>query len=409
MIFLEHHDICYNYLPPILTFSSRKFFCVLTPRIMMKKHLIKRKEFQVHKMSPTIELSQSVAVDDHLLLNDIANFCPLIQKIYYLSSFSNDEYENIGKILNRFKYLVDIELDIREELSNDLINSILHNGLQNKITSLSTCGTSLNVSKEYIEKFIGSMKILRSLNLRLNLFEQKELFLENVNPELQKLHLSYNTNTDDSLVMICDRFYVLKSLYLYNCLGIADENFLCLSGLNFLELINLCNVDIDTGLKAVVGMKFLNIIILKKCLRLSNKSLIYLIKLNSLQHIEIYDNPKFGNEGVEYISLIKNLKTINLNSFLITDQGLMFLKNLKELTYIELFNCSISNIIFEYFSELPRLMRVVTFGGNITLNCTEILDQCKFSYHICLASFGKCLKNNTYGAKNRKISLYYNF
>jgi hypothetical protein len=105
------------------------------------------------------------------------------------------------------------------------------------------------------------------------------------------------------------------------------------------------------------------------CCSISENSLISISKLHQLTKLRLYGSAhKFTDSGIKLLSALKHLQFLDLTSFMgITDEGIAWLAELPELSYLSLERANIGDKGLFYIGEIKKLKSLfLPRCGNIT-------------------------------------------
>lgn len=420
-----------------LAFSTKSFFSVLTPYILMTtRRIVNYDVFCAYSSSPTIGLTQKLhlwkATKD--MIDNVTKLCPMIQ-IIDLERFVSCSNSILS--LSKLHFLKNLCI-WSNNITNDIVNNIAdltwikELELCVYVESSFSCDdyirkTFSNVSEELLANLFKSITRLISLKL-FNFSNMNGSCLGSVNYMLRKLDLSVcHSLNDESLAMLCDRFCVLEELNLDLCKNLTDVGFQNLRYLSWtLQIFNASGTNIDTGLVGLSEMKFLRELDLSHCHKLSNQSLINLSGVSSLNILDISNCYTMTHDWIKYIVSLKNIKTLDVHciddidmkflgemtslhnliihdAYKISAVGIKYLQALSQLYCLKLYNCFTIELLIKEIGGITSLH---------TLECSARRNDCNresFSHDCHIRDLDlndKCFKSlsNCHHLKNEKVS-----
>ena len=184
--------------------------------------------------------------------------------------------------------------------------------------------------------------------------------------KLKQIIIQYNSKITDNDIHFLKEFSNLESLYLVRCPGITDQGMVVLEFLPNLKLLSLGGTNVTESSVPRIA-------------KLNNLETLYLgvqyIKDNPLTPIDepIEGNqPQFSNKTLEILQS-SSLKSLSFSSATtITDEGLIYLTPMKNLSNLMIISDFITVKGAEYLSEIPHLkdvsLRLSTSDEKSTLN-----------------------------------------
>ena len=82
-----------------------------------------------------------------------------------------------------------------------------------------------------------------------------------------------------------------------------------------------------------------------------------------------------GLKSIVKMPSVNNVTTLTLSNTRITDEGISYLKELKNLRYLHLTDTAITDVSVGYLSEIPRLGQVYVSGTRLTKNGISDLQK----------------------------------
>lgn len=204
---------------------------------------------------------------------------------------------------------------------------------------------------------------------------------------LRSLNLAFCEELTDQGLLTLSSLTTLKSLELQNT-PITDTGLLTLSCLTALRYLNMGGCDItDQGLSVFRHFALLEHVTLQACSKITDKGLLH-FSTSVLTILNLEGCKLISNLSLKHVlGQLTTLQALNLNQCkLVTDEGVLALKNLQALRSLNLSECQVSDNGLKQlaiFSQLNTLTlsycSLITSSGVIFLNALSRLERLYFS------------------------------
>jgi hypothetical protein len=109
--------------------------------------------------------------------------------------------------------------------------------------------------------------------------------------------------------------------------------------------------------------------------KIADKDLEYIPYLFEVSAIHLSGCKQITDEGLKYLINLKNLKNLNLDKTNITDSGLKYIKEIKTLQYIDLTSTKVTDKGIQQLSILTELKNLVVYKTKVTKKGVEELQK----------------------------------
>jgi Leucine-rich repeat (LRR) protein len=212
-----------------------------------------------------------------------------------------------------------------------------------------------------------ALKKLRYLYLPGHI-RTKELAHLRMLPSLDFLYIGGPMVTNDKMVHI-GKVTSLTHLSLTG--SDIGTGLIHLKGLKSLQYLNLgenCNYEIDRGLSHIAGLTEVRVLILQST-ALSDAGLAHVEGFTKLEELDLR-NTRIGDEGLKHLRGLKMLKKLNLRknpaTNEITDAGIAYLKDLNSLEELTLPYTGLTDAALSELVGLNSLKKLEAYGEGIT-------------------------------------------
>lgn len=149
-----------------------------------------------------------------------------------------------------------------------------------------------------------------------------------------------------------------------------------------LDISGIDNIE-NKDLECLLSFPQLEVLSLNE--RITDEGLKYVENLKNLRALHL-DNTRITNEGLRYIQNLDKLRVLYLSDTKITDNGLKYLENLTNLEILWLNNTGITNEGLKSLQKLPSLGVLLLGGTSIDDNGIKYLETMKTLAEISLIS-----------------------
>ncbi|XP_052245396.1 uncharacterized protein LOC127854414 isoform X2 [Dreissena polymorpha] len=294
----------------------------------------------------TNEVLHSIRLHTHLRHLSLSS-CPLI----------TDQGLNC---LNSLKKLRRLNISCCPQLTNKCLSS-LYNMPELTLLNLEQTGITDSGIIEYLDSKPPCLQ-----HLVLNRTSATQAIFSHIHtgvPHLKILSLEGSEVSDLQGVEGCRD---LESLNISNT-AVTNESLRFLAQLSSLTSLNVANteeVNGDTCLKELQGLKLLTLVLPSRHTT-TNSGMQYITGF-SLVSLDLTNYINIGDEGMEYVTRVKSLKKLILSNTKVTDKGMLYLENLRNLEILHLDRCLITDQGASIIGELKNLMELSLASTGIT-------------------------------------------